>query len=74
MSARSLRSRCVAGFRDDRRVVNVMGRGEMVIGLALCVIPPRSMPGWSIDASMCGAMVEYLVEHGISRECVVVEK
>ena len=74
MSARSLRSRCVAGFRDDRRVVNAMGRGEMVIGLALCVIPPRSMPGWSIDVPMREAMAEYLVEHGISRECVVVEK
>ena len=50
-----------------------MGRGEMVIGLALCVIPPRSMPGWSIDVPMREAMAEYLVEHGISRECVDVE-
>ena len=50
-----------------------MGRGEMVIGLALCVVLLAFMPGWSIDVPMREAMAEYLVEHGISRECVVVE-
>ena len=46
--ARFLRSRCVAGSRDDRRVVNAVGRGEMMIGLALCVVP-LAFYAWLVD-------------------------
>ncbi|EFT10475.1 hypothetical protein HMPREF9582_02460 [Cutibacterium acnes HL060PA1] len=43
------------------------------MGLPCAWFSSRSMPGWSIDVPMREAMAEYLVEHGISRECVVVE-